>query len=177
MASKRIKALITLSIIQINIISACSCNWGGNFLRVEKHSELTIIGKVIKQNAYDIKYKKAKVEELTLEVYRNSIEIEIIKILKGKEDRTIVEIFGSNGADCIESVSHFEIGRSYLFSLNIFSEPYESKIEGLIFNMFGCYESWLNYDPLKEEVVGWLKGKKRKKKRHLELRRLIQKLY
>lgn len=85
-----------------SLASACSCTWGGPFSRVALGKELIVLGEV-------------------LDHYKNSMEVKVIEVIKGTEERRTFRIWGDNGALCRPYVSSFPIGTRWL--LAIFALP------------------------------------------------------
>jgi hypothetical protein len=180
---------ITILFILISSYSFSSdCYWGGNFIKSAKYSKLTIKGKVI-DLYYHFEDKKiinqsneSEFEEYVFKKEQNffqSIKIEIVEIIKGKERRKIVEIFGSNGNDFKTGVSNFEKGKFYIFSLHkTISSEYKLPNEGKDdFHIDGCSENYLEYFPESNQVYGYIKGKSnRKKKRKYSYEKLKRKI-
>ncbi len=181
--------LLTILLILISSFSfASDCDWGGNFIKSSKYSKLIVKGKVI-EKYYHFEDKKiinqSNESEFKEYIFKKeqdffqSIKIEIVEIIKGKEKRKIIEIFGSNGNDLKSGVSRFEKGKFYIFSLHktIPSEynlPYEEKDD---FHIDGCSENYLEYFPESNQVYGYIKGKSnRKKKRKYSYKKLKKKI-
>ena len=77
---------------------ACSCTWGGPFSRVALGKELSVLGEV-------------------LDHYKNSMDVKVIEVIKGKEERRTIRIWGDNGALCRPYVSGFPIGTRWLLAV------------------------------------------------------------
>ena len=170
------RILTTLFILISSYIFASDCNWGGNFINSSKYSELIVKGKVI-DKYYHFEDKKiiSQSDKSEFENYIftkkqdffQSIKIEIIEIIKGKEKRRIVEIFGSNGNDFKLGMWNFKKGKIYIFSLHktILSEknlPNEGKDD---FHIHECSENYLEFIPETNEVYGLIKGNSNRKKK------------
>ena len=156
---------------------ACSCKWGGNFIRVAKNSELVIKGKIIEHIYHTEDGKKFKNHEdfVKAQIDKDfdyfygtgeSIRVEIIEILKGKEERKIIEIFDTDGADCRASVRDFKNGNIYIFSTY---KPHRKgqKLPNESDNDYaigGCYESTLKYSTETNQVNGMIRGKSNRRK-------------
>jgi hypothetical protein len=157
---------------------ACSCDWGGNFLKSASLSELVFKGKVLKRTFHlenGQKYSdqkiayKALIESDMDQFYGmgESITIEVIEIIKGGETRKTFRIFDSDGADCRENTSNFVIGQSYIFSAYQLNReqpelPNETKND---YAIHGCSENWLEYLPETDQVKGRIRGKSPRKNR------------
>ena len=168
--------IILLLLFSIKL-SACDCKWNGNFLHAVNNLELVIKGRVI-EHVYHIEngkkftnYNEFLTETLNNEFdshYRTgeSIKVEVLEIIKGKEERKIIEIFDTDGADCRASIHEFISGNIYIFA------PYKSrrtraKLPNETENDYaigGCYESTLQYFPKENIVFGMIKGKSYRRK-------------
>ena len=62
-----VMALVALLTAQ-NLATACTCLWGGPFAKVALGQELVVYGEV-------------------LDHYRQSMEVKVLEVLKGKEER------------------------------------------------------------------------------------------
>jgi len=78
---------------------ACSCLWNGPFSKVALHKEVIILGEV-------------------LSYYKNSMDVQVIEVIKGTEIRNTIRIWGDNGALCRPYVSLFPIGTTWLFAVS-----------------------------------------------------------
>jgi len=136
--------LVTLSIPSGAV--ACSCVWGGPFSKVALHKAVIILGQV-------------------LSYHKNSMEVQVIELIKGTEDRTTIRIWGDNGALCRPYVTHFPIGTTWLFAISALptktvGEQLKSGSEEGFISSSGnkeyaisvCGEFWLKVNH--EEAVG-----------------------
>jgi len=167
----RFKLTLLILFASLNSI-ACSCDWGGNFLSSVVYGELVFKGKVVERtfhlengeqyNDQQTAYK-SKVANNLHEFYGmgESISVEIIEIIKGKESRKKIQIFDTDGADCRESTSYFTIGKTYVFSAYRPNreDPKLPNETSKDFAIHGCSENWLEYITETNEVRGRIKGK------------------
>ena len=167
---------------------ACSCEYGGNFINSSYLSPIVIKGKVVDMfyHFVDGKRVNSKNQEefkdyLIKEdqVYFESIRVEVIELIKGTENRKIIEIYGGDGADCRAGVYDFEIGETFIFSLNYttdsFSDLPNEKDNDFILRV--CSETWIEFIPKNNEVRGQIKGKSfRRKTRKYSYDKLIRKI-
>ncbi len=152
---------------------ACTCEWGGNFIRTGKNAELVILVKVIEENFHLDNGKtfpslKESINETLKLDYKGSAEIwksvdlEILSVIKGVLKKKKIRLFGSfGGAVCRSGIEHFEKGNSYLiaptlskYSFDRFSNEKEDD-----FFMWGCSETSIEYKPESNTVYGLIKGK------------------
>ena len=82
-----------------NGAAACSCLWGGPFSKVALGKEAIILGEIVSY-------------------YKNSMEVQVIDVIKGAEDRNTIRIWGDNGALCRPYVSGFPIGTTWVLALS-----------------------------------------------------------
>ena len=172
------KTSVILIILLISIkVNACSCEWSGNFLRIANNSELVIKGKIIEHIYHTENGKRfTNYDEYFTETLNNefdpyygtgeSIKVEILEIIRGKEERKIIEIFDTDGADCRASISDFKTGKIYVFA-TYKPERTGTKLPNETINDYAigsCYESSLEYFPETNQVFGMIKGKSYKRK-------------
>lgn len=175
----KVKLLLTFSFIVIfnQLIYSCDCYWGGNFLKVYQYSDITIIGKVIKRNYYNEDYTPRDIYKFVNDITPESIIVEVISTLNGIENKKRIEIFSSNGYDCVESTKQFKLNDYYVFSLDkTINNQLRTNNKEKSFYLNNCYETWLKYDFSNKEVIGWIKKKKRRKKRRMGMDKLIRKI-
>ena len=180
------KQIFTIILVLVSTLTfACSCKWGGNFIKSAKHSELIVKAKVIK-TFWHFENGKTSNNETDFEKYvmntnqefYQSIQVEIIELIKGKEKRKVFEIYGSNGVDCRDSVHQFKIGKIYIFGIfksqkTEYSQPNEDEKD---YAIWGCSEKWLEFLPKTNQVKGFIKGKNRRKKRIYSYEKLLKKI-
>ncbi len=158
-------------------ITACSCEWSGNFLRIANNSELVIKGKIIEHIYHTENGKRfTDYNEYSTETLNNefdtfygtgeSIKVEILEILRGKEERKVIEIFDTDGADCRASIQEFKTGKTYVFATY---KPHRTgtKLPNESDNDYAigsCYESTLKYLSKTNQVFGMIKGKSHRRK-------------
>ncbi|PHQ28047.1 hypothetical protein [Leeuwenhoekiella nanhaiensis] len=180
------KQILTIILFSISSLTfACSCKWGGNFIKSSKDSEVIIKAKVVDVLWHFDSGKTFNNEESfgdylikTNEEHYKSTRVEVIELIKGKEERRIFEIYGSDGVDCRESIHLFEIDRIYIFGIyksrkTEYSQPNEDEND---YAIGGCSEKWLEFLPETNKVKGYIKGQKRKKKRKYDYEKLVKKI-
>jgi hypothetical protein len=82
-----------------SLAMACTCHWGGPFAKVALSQELVVYGEV-------------------LDYYKHSMEVKVLEVLKGKEVRGTIRIWGDTGALCRPYVDSFPIGTRWLFAVS-----------------------------------------------------------
>lgn len=96
---KTVPVLVLLAILGLpKSALACSCMWAGPFSKVALGKELIVLGEVLSH-------------------YKNSMEVQIIEVVKGTEERKTIRIWGDNGALCRPYVAHFPIGTRWLLAV------------------------------------------------------------
>lgn len=78
-------------------VAACTCLWNGPFSKVALHKEVIILGEVLSH-------------------YKNSMDVQLIEVIRGRERRNTIRIWGDNGALCRLYVTLFPIGTTWLFA-------------------------------------------------------------
>ena len=129
-----------------NGAAACSCLWGGPFSKVALHKEVIVLGEVVSY-------------------YKNSMDVQVIEVIKGKEKRGTIRIWGDNGALCRPYVSLFPIGTTWLLALSALptktvgeqlklgsEEGFISSPDNKEYDISVCGEFWLKVR--REEAVG-----------------------
>jgi hypothetical protein len=101
--------MVLLAVLAIpNLAMACSCVWAGPFAKVAPGRELVVYGEV-------------------LDYYGHSMEVKVLEVLKGKEERSTIRIWGDNGALCRPYVTSFPIGTRWLFAVSPLRETLADK--------------------------------------------------
>jgi len=96
--------VVLLAVLAVpHLAMACTCLWGGPFAKVALGQELVLYGEV-------------------LDYYRHGMEVKVIEILKGKEERSTIRIWGDNGALCRPYVNSFPIGTRWIFAISALPE-------------------------------------------------------
>lgn len=100
---------------------SCKCGWGGNFLRVANHQDLIVKARILKF------YK------VHSDIYEK-MEVEVLKIVKGRETRKKIMVWGDNGMLCRPYISTFKKGETYYLALGKEEKDYEISV---------CGQHWL----------------------------------
>jgi len=96
---RTVAVLVLLAILGLpKSALACSCMWAGPYAKVALGKELIVLGEV-------------------MDHYKNSMEVQIIEVVKGTEERKTIRIWGDNGALCRPYVAHFPIGTRWLLAV------------------------------------------------------------
>jgi hypothetical protein len=127
-------------------IYACSCDYQGSFIKMTQYSSLVAFVKVTKYSTFkDIYYTKTPM----------SMEVEIIEVLKGKESRKTVTVWGDIGNLCRPYLSEFKEGQHYMIAFNsggFGGKHPDEKNSDYSISGCGCY--WLTVDFEKSIVKG-----------------------
>jgi hypothetical protein len=78
--------------------AACSCADGGPFSKVGARNDLVVLGEVV-------------------EHHENTLQLKIVQVLKGREERQWITVWGDNGNQCRPYVSRFPAGTRWVLSL------------------------------------------------------------
>ena len=159
---------------------ACSCNYGGNFILSAKKSQLSVKAKVVAQyyttsngNKYKSYEEIFNSDEFELNDVLNplnySIEVEIIDIIKGSVNSQIVEIKSSDGVDCRESLHNLKIDNYYVFNMYSINGTKDYAIGG-------CSENIVTYNPKENTIRGMIKGKRKRKIKNFDYKKIIRKI-
>ncbi|WP_196887520.1 hypothetical protein [Aureivirga sp. CE67] len=184
------KIILFIFILISNITFACSCDWGGNFIKVAKKSDLVLLVKVINTNFHTSNDKTfSNIDEVTEEIlkpnnskieYWNSVDLEIISILKGKENRKIIRMFGSDGgAFCRGGIRHLKINHMYVISPSLSKNSLGkfSNEKDTDYFSWGCAEYIIEYNNESKKVYGLIKGKSvRRKNIYYDFQKLKRKI-
>jgi hypothetical protein len=180
------KQFLTIILLLVSTLTfACSCKWEGNFIKSSKYSEVIIKAKVIEILWHFKDGKTFSNDERfgdylsnTNQEYYQSIKVEVIELIKGKEERKNFEIYGSDGSDCRGSIHLFKINKIYIFGIyksqkTEYSQPNEDEND---YAIGGCSEKWLDYFPETNKVKGYIKGKNSRKMRKYSYEKLLKKI-
>lgn len=137
------KILLIISLIGLAFsqeIFACQCAVNPPFLTVAK-SERTKTIALVKVRRYLTYFDHPHGDTFVI-----SMEVEIEELYKGEEKQKKITIHGTNGANCLEYLSNFEINKHYVVAL---LERGNSE-----FNLSNCGEYWLSVDLGKKLASG-----------------------
>jgi hypothetical protein len=134
-----------------NQVYACSCMDTATFYQVASHSKKVALVKVIKYLSFKEIYNKAT---------PMSMEVEIIHIIKGAEQRKRVIIWGDNGMLCRPYLSVFKEGVMYVMALDKGNPGRGHKDETESDYAIGnCGTHWLTYDEKTKTITGRISDK------------------
>ena len=162
---------------------ACSCGKFQTFISASKKSELVIKAKVLKHIYYNRQRQtisKDQVDETKF--FGHSILVEIVEIIRGKENRRTFEIYGGSewkyAPGCMTKIDRIETDKIYVFSLFQTSESKNSQpCEGNEdYSLYACQESYVEYIEESDSVKGVLKGRNLDKERTLAYDKLKRKI-
>ncbi len=171
---KKLHSTIILLLIS-NLTIACTCKWGGNFIRTGKNAELVLLVKVIEENFHlyngkifhnleDTIHETFKSEyDNGKDEYWQSVDLEVLTVVKGEFKKKKIRLFGSfGGAVCRSGVRHMKKGKSYIiipYLSKYTFDRFPNEMEDDYF-MRGCSETSIEYLPELNMVYGSIKGKK-----------------
>ncbi|MEM7106496.1 MAG: hypothetical protein AAF502_25450, partial [Bacteroidota bacterium] len=121
---------------------ACNCSWEGPFLKSAPDKQLIIAAKVIGYSSEAV-FRDMRTP--------TSMTVEVLHILKGKESRKKLTIWGDNGSLCRPFLQMFPINETFVFALNesngkgknSFEEDGHYFIPGCGINWLGLYGSYV----------------------------------
>jgi hypothetical protein len=92
--------LLTLlvTLLAPGVAVACTCMWSAPFTKVALGTDLIVLAEV---RSY----------------YRHSMDVAVIDVLKGGEDRSVIRVWGDSGALCRPYVTAFPRGTRWIFAL------------------------------------------------------------
>lgn len=97
MSILRILALL-VTLLAPGVALACSCMWSGPFTKMALGTDLVVVAEV---RSY----------------YRHGMDVAVIDVLKGGEDRSVIRVWGDTGALCRPYVAAFPRGTRWIFAL------------------------------------------------------------
>jgi hypothetical protein len=112
-------ALFVIVSLAPGVALPCTCMWVGPFTRVALQADLVVLGEV---RAY----------------HRHGMDVVVLEVLKGREPRPIMRIWGDTGAACRPYVTGFPRGTRWIFAVRRSPEP-----EGHGYAISGCGEHWV----------------------------------
>ena len=143
------KYILTVFILLSLKSYSCSCKNTDTFLETLSFTNLTAIVKVTDFLVYKNIY-----EEPT----PMSMEVEIIEILKGKEERKKIIVWGDNGNYCRPYLSKFSKGSYYIISFNKGYDTSSLKSDlgerPTDYSISSCGTMWLKFDFNKKTAFG-----------------------
>jgi hypothetical protein len=127
-------------------VFACDCDYQGSFIRMIRRTPLVAVVKVTKyltsKNIYD-------------EWIPMSMQVEIVEVYKGKENRKTVIVWGDIGNLCRPYLSEFKEGQYYVMAFDKGNSgsghPDENDTD---YSISICGEYWLTVDFDKSKVMG-----------------------
>ncbi|MBA9076144.1 hypothetical protein [Rufibacter quisquiliarum] len=164
---KKYLLLVTCVILWTPAFS-CSCGTAANFIRATKKADIIALVKVQEyQDFFILSAASPESKKQSL-----STRVEVIQLLKGKEERKEVKISGDNGILCRPYIDVLKKDQYYVVGL------YKGNSEqGEDYYISICGEYWINYNPTDKTVKGLIKEQSKKPKAMLftELQALIAK--
>lgn len=127
-------------------VFACECDYQGSFIKMAQRTPLVSLIKVTKyltfKDIYDVKTPM-------------SMEVEIVEVYKGKENRKTVIVWGDIGNLCRPYLSEFKEGQYYViaFDKGNFGRGHPDEKE-TDYSISICGAYWLTADFDKSKVSG-----------------------
>ncbi len=139
--------LIILFFMSLNTnIYACSCEWNGPFFKVAKSTDLVALVKIKNYGSFS--------GDMPM-----SMEVEIIELLKGDDNRKIVKVWGDTGVLCRPYLKWFQSDSIWVLSLfksqseGYFRHPDEKEGD---YNISGCGEYYMKVK--NDTVIGLIEN-------------------
>jgi len=137
---------IAVYLLTAPTVLACDCEYQGSFMKMTQRTPLVAVVKVIKYLTFkEIYYVKTPM----------SMEVEIVEIYKGKEDRKTVIVWGDIGYLCRPYLSEFKEGQYYAIAFdkgNFHGRHPDEKDTDYSISICGAY--WVTVDFGKSNVTG-----------------------
>lgn len=92
-----------LALIPAPLMAQCECDWNGPFSWLVDDADALLLGEVVGHSG-------------------NSMDVEVMRVMKGKELRQTVRIWGERGDLCRADVDDFAAGGQWLFALRAIDE-------------------------------------------------------
>lgn len=90
--------LLAALLLQPGRADACSCVYGGPFSKVGPQGDLVVVADVVSH-------------------YSNSMQVDVVQVLKGEEGRRRLTVWGDNGMQCRPYVSYFPEKTRWVISM------------------------------------------------------------
>jgi len=103
MSILRLLALL-VTLLTPAVALACSCMWAGPFTKMALGTDLVVLAEVRSYHGH-------------------SMDVAVLEVLKGGEDRREIRVWGDSGALCRPYVTAFPRGTRWIFALKRLGEP------------------------------------------------------
>ncbi|MEL6250828.1 MAG: hypothetical protein AAFR87_02355 [Bacteroidota bacterium] len=128
----------------------CSCTWGGSFLDVSQDADLVALVRVKRHTSFKKIYDNRK---------PMSMEVEVMEVLQGREDRKTLIIWGDDGNLCRPFISNYSKGSVWVIAFTAGSSSRGQREErNSDYSISICGEYWLEVD--RGRVRGVIEGEK-----------------
>ena len=85
-------------------VVACTCMWGGPFMKVAPASTLVVRGRILRHTGDG-------------PVSKTEMDVEVLEVISGRTDKRVITVSGDNGILCRPYVSAFQIGTEWVLAL------------------------------------------------------------
>jgi len=89
---------LLVTLLAPGVALACSCMWAGPFTRVALRTDLVLLAEV-------------------LHYHRHGMDVAVLDVLKGREERRVIRVWGDTGALCRPYVAGFPRGTRWIFAV------------------------------------------------------------
>jgi hypothetical protein len=144
--TRLIITFIAVYLLATPAVLACNCDYQGSFMKMIQRTPLVAVVKVTKYLTFkEIYYVKTPM----------SMEVEIVEVYKGKENRKTVIVWGDIGNFCRPYLSEFKEGQYYVIAFEKGryggGHPDEKDTD---YSISICGTYWLTVDLGKSNVIG-----------------------
>ncbi|MEM6803368.1 MAG: hypothetical protein AAF696_18315 [Bacteroidota bacterium] len=128
---------------------SCSCKWQGSFLDVSQNSSFVALVRVKRHTSFKKLYDNRT---------PMSMEVDVLEVLKGRERRKTVKVWGDNGDLCRPYLSDFPKGSTWVIAFDKGSTTRGHDDERSIdYSISICGEYWMPVE--RGRVKGVIEGK------------------
>jgi len=96
--TRRSLLALLVALLVPGVVLACSCVWAGPFTKVALRADLVVLGEVRSYN-------------------RHGMDVAVLEVLRGKEERPVIRVWGDTGALCRPYVAGFPRGTRWIFAV------------------------------------------------------------
>jgi hypothetical protein len=144
--TKRLSILFLIIGVSLTKAFSCDCVWGGPFLEATKETPFVAVVKVISYLVF---------KESHNATFPIAMEVEIIDIYKGRENRKRLLVWGNAGSQCRADIPSFNIGQHYVIGFFSGDKGYGHICEkDTDYSISGCGSYWLKVSLESKNAIG-----------------------
>lgn len=110
---------LLLTLLTPGVALPCTCSWAGPFTRVALSADLIVLAEV---RAHD----------------RHGMDVTVLEVLRGRERRRVIRVWGDTGGLCRPPVSEFPVGTRWILAVKRSGQATEPG-----YTLSFCGEHWL----------------------------------